>query len=242
MPVRRLDKPSQGAPLRLFCLPPAGAGASIFYPLLSLDSAAVEICPVYLPGREDRFHEPPPQSLTTLADQLAACLAPQLDRNYAILGYSMGALLGYELVRRWRRDNLPEPSYYFPLAAGPPHLGLKRGLHQLSDVDFRKQLTEMGGTPPELLANEEAMAIFEPILRNDLKNCEQYEFEPLQPLACTIRAFVSDCDCLVSLEEAHGWQAHTSGNFDLQVLPGQPHVLSREKLTDVVRSILESTA
>ena len=61
--IRRPGAADHDAPARLFCFPPAGGGASTFYPLMALDSARIEICPVALPGREGRFKESIPDSL-----------------------------------------------------------------------------------------------------------------------------------------------------------------------------------
>ncbi|MEM7543835.1 MAG: thioesterase domain-containing protein [Pseudomonadota bacterium] len=164
------------APRRLFCLPSAGGGATAFMPLLTLDDETTEICPVALPAREHRFSEPLPKSMNNLADQMATELSPLLDRPYAILGYSMGALLGCELIRRWREAGCAEPEMFIALAARAPHLPLedRPPLHHLEGDDFREALIELGGTPRELLDNREAMSLFEPILRGDLKNCETH--------------------------------------------------------------------
>ena len=76
--IRRPGAVDHDAPARLFCFPPAGGGASTFYPLMALDSARIEICPVALPGREGRFKEPIPDSLPALATLLAEDLSELL--------------------------------------------------------------------------------------------------------------------------------------------------------------------
>lgn len=44
----------------------------------------------------------------------------------------------------------------------------------LSDEDFLKWMSSIGGTPPELLANPEVMKLFLPALKADLHVVENY--------------------------------------------------------------------
>ena len=44
----------------------------------------------------------------------------------------------------------------------------------LSDEDFLRWLTSIGGTPPELLANPEVLKLFLPALKADLHVVENY--------------------------------------------------------------------
>ena len=48
----------------------------------------------------------------------------------------------------------------------------KRGA--LTDDDFLKWMTSIGGTPPELLANPEVLKLFLPALKADLHVVESY--------------------------------------------------------------------
>src|SRR4029079_1523042 len=52
------QKPNRSANVRLFCLPYAGGGASIFGSWQKNFSDTVEVCPVQLPGRGLRIEEP----------------------------------------------------------------------------------------------------------------------------------------------------------------------------------------
>ena len=225
---------------RLICLPPSGAGASAFYPLLDLDSATLEICPVALPGRESRYAEPLPESIDALADLLAEQLRPLLDRPYAILGYSMGALLGWEIALRWRDSGERQPDMMFALAARAPHrpYGDPQPLHELDSPAFRKSLVRLGGMPAELLDQPEAMELFEPILRSDLRNCETYLHHTATALDGAIHALVGDQDALVSIAEAKAWRQHTLGDFQLHLLDSR-HILTRDELLSTGRKILD---
>src|SRR4051794_21932580 len=86
-------QPNPHARLRLFCFPYAGGAASIFRNWQQSLPAGVEIFPVQLPGRENRFKQPPFTSLALLVETLAHVLNPYLDLPFAFFGHSMGALI-----------------------------------------------------------------------------------------------------------------------------------------------------
>ena len=91
--------PQPEAALRLFCFPFAGGGASIYRAWGKLFGAAVEVCPIQLPGRENRFSEPAFKDAQALAQALASQLQLYSDKPFVMYGHSMGALVAFELAR-----------------------------------------------------------------------------------------------------------------------------------------------
>src|SRR5215472_6446591 len=81
------------ARVRLFCFPYAGGGASIFRTWSECLSQSIEVCPVQLPGREDRLVEKPFSNMSSLLEVLVPALLPYLDMPYAFFGHSMGSLI-----------------------------------------------------------------------------------------------------------------------------------------------------
>ncbi len=182
-------RPRPGAEVRLFCFPHAGGGASLFHGWADRLPPAVEVCPVQLPGRETRFGEPPINRLGPLVGALAEALLPHLDRPFAFFGHSLGALIGFELARRLRRERGLEPVHLFASAcAAPQRWGCVRPIHALPDAAFRKELRRLRGTAPAVLDNEELMEILLPALRADFALCETYAYGEDDPLSCPVTA------------------------------------------------------
>src|SRR6516165_218617 len=71
-------KPKAQASARLFCLPYAGGGASMFHSWPDLLPPEIEIRVIQLPGREKRFGERPFTRLWPLVQKLGAVLRPYL--------------------------------------------------------------------------------------------------------------------------------------------------------------------
>lgn len=226
-PIRRAGRGASHCSRRLFCLPPAGAGARLYYPWLDAVQANFDVCPVALPGREDRLAEALPASLNALADQMASELAPELDRPYALFGYSMGAMLGYELILRWQNAGLPTPEVFVTLAARAPCRPFDRPepIHQLASAPFRQLLADVGGTPREILENDDAMAFFEPILRNDFRVSETYRCLQVKKLPCPILIFYGRRDTLLSEQDVAAWLDCTTVSSTFIELD-EAHILS----------------
>ncbi len=218
--------------LRLFCFPYAGGGASIFRLWATSLPAEVEVCPVYLPGRENRLREPLFTSLEQLIPVLGQALDPYMDIPFAFFGYSMGALISFELARHLRRGQRQGPVRLLIAADRAPHLPRPGpALHHLPDDEFRRALARFGGTPTAVLEHEELMEVLQPILRADFTLYETYMYAPEAPLDCPITAFGGIDDPMISMQEIAAWNEQTRQAFMLHRLPGNHFFLQSEQNT-----------
>lgn len=232
-PIRRGGRMPNNKPRKLLCFPPAGTGASLYYPWIDIQSN-IDVCPISVPGREDRIREPLANSIVDLAQQLATDLAPELDRPYDIFGYSMGALLAYEVCLQWKAHGLPQPKNFVTLAARGPSIDWNREkpLHTLNDAAFKNMLRDAGGTPEEILNDTDSMSIFEPILRNDFRITESYQRASVLPLSCPITSYYGSHDTLITQADVQAWKLCTTQSFTLHIL-NEGHMLSRETFTNL---------
>ena len=207
--------------LRLFCFPYAGGGASLFHLWSDKLPSEVEVCPVQLPGRENRLREPAFSLLTPLIQALAQALRPYMDIPFAFFGYSMGTLISFELARYMRKTLNPGPHQLFVAAHRAPQLPQSHPeLHRLPEPAFTDALDRLGGTPSTVRQHAELMQLMLPMLRADFALCETYVYSPETPLSCPITAFGGEQDTHVSNEALSAWREQTQGPFTLRILPG----------------------
>ncbi|MGB3293322.1 MAG: alpha/beta fold hydrolase [Phormidesmis sp.] len=231
-------RPNARAPLRLFCFPYAGAGASVFRPWAAKLYPTVEVYAVQLPGRERRIGEPSLTSLHALVAPLATALLPYLDKPFAFFGHSMGALISFEVVRYLRQRHNFLPIHLFVSGCRAPHIPASHPLiHRLPNIEFSQALHRYGGTPEDVLQNSELMALFRPILRADLAINETYTYRHESPLNCSISAFGGLQDSHVKLEHLSAWYVQTQGTFTLDLFPGGHFFLKdkQEQLLAVIQ-------
>ncbi len=205
----------EGAAIRLFCLPHAGAGTAMFYGWKRFLPAWVEICPILLPGREARLAEDPWTDSRELIAAMTDALRGHLGLPYAIFGHSMGALLAFELAQSLRAAGQRPPEHLFVSGRMAPQLDPgSRSLHTLPQDRFIEAIdARYGGLPQEILANQELLEIYLPILRADLQLLETHFHGFPEPLDCPISAFAGADDPNVSGEALDAWGEQTSGSF-----------------------------
>jgi medium-chain acyl-[acyl-carrier-protein] hydrolase len=140
---------------------------------------------------------------------------------FVFFGYSLGALLSFELTRHLRRHVMPIPKHLFVAAHRAPQLARRtETIHNLHGADFIQALHRLGGTPEAVLQNQELMEMMSPMLRADFQVYETYGYKNESPLACPITAFGGELDRTVSEAELAAWKEQTSGTFQLRMLPG----------------------
>lgn len=81
----------------LFCFPYAGGGASAYRDWIRALDNKVNICPIQLPGREERIIEKPYTDMYLLANNLADTIENIIgEKKCSFFGHSMGGKIAYE--------------------------------------------------------------------------------------------------------------------------------------------------
>ncbi|GCE31299.1 thioesterase [Dictyobacter alpinus] len=183
--------------------------------------ADIDVCPVQLPGRENRMREPAMKSFASLAEALASALSAYLDTPFAFFGHSMGSMVSFELTRFLRRQGMPLPQHLFVSAYRAPQLAIARPwLHTMSEADLVQTLLALEGTSREVLENDELRQFLLPLIRSDFTACETYTYTSEEPLACPIDVFGGQQDRRAPHAVLAAWQEQTSSQFQLHMLPG----------------------
>ena len=205
----------------------------------------IEVCPVSLPGREDRLAEPPFTRLKPLVDALARELVPHMSTPTAFFGHSLGAVVAFEVARMLRSWAGLLPVHLFVSASHAPQSpNRQKRLHQLPRAALVRELRRFDGTPAELLESEEFIELMLPTMRADLAMVETYVYQDDVELECPISVFGGIGDRTVHPEDLLAWRVQAADVFALRTYPGghfflheaQPAVLSAIT-SDLIRSV-----
>ncbi len=200
--------------MRLFCLPYAGGGASLYRDWQALMPAGVEVCRLQFPAREERISEPPLTSIYELVDNIVRAIRPLLDKPFVIFGHSMGGIVSHRLA--YCLQLLGKiPQQVFIAAVRPPHIAHPKPIHQLDDKGFKQSLLARKRTSREILDSDELMTLLMPMLRADFTLAETYRVPASARLHCDLVALCGAQDDTAAHDVMQQWRVLTTGQFDL---------------------------
>ncbi|GAA1374765.1 thioesterase II family protein [Streptomyces beijiangensis] len=208
---------------RLVCFPHAGGSATAFKELAHTLPAHFDVVSVQYPGRQDRYREQPFTALAPLVEAVAAELTRELaadpGRPYALFGHSMGALVAFETARLLARGKLPGPQRLFLSGRGGPGTDTEP-YHLYDDADLLADVRRLGGTDQAMLEDPDILDLVLPPLRADYRALGTYSWRGGEPLTAPVTALTGDSDPMMTVQDAHTWRAHTTGEFEVKVFPG----------------------
>lgn len=231
--------------MKLFCLPYAGGGATPFRVLKDKLSARIVVVPMCLPGREYRFAEPLVDELEVLLPLLVRDYLREERGPYALYGHSMGALIGFELIRYLSKHKLPLPLHFFAAARGAPALsGEYEHFSGLDDADFITRIEAFGGIPEKIVQNREIMSMVLPILRSDFRLLDRYQYLDNEPLPVPITSLRGESDATVRDAWMRAWQYETVCVYRHHTIPGNHFFINdpQSLVFDIIADTLEGIA
>jgi len=222
----------------MFCLPYAGGGASVYNSWSNSLPDTIELQAVQLPGRESRYNEPKFTDIHETAKALADSIKPYLDRPYGLFGYSMGALVAFELMRELRRRGEPLPIQLFIAAMRAPQTPPNcPSLTHLPNDSFLEKMRHYYDPPQDAWNLPELLEIILPTLRADMKMCEGYVYNLEPPFACPIHVFAGQGDRSSPPASVREWRQQTTEDFNMDVFDGT-HFFINTALDDLQRALI----
>jgi medium-chain acyl-[acyl-carrier-protein] hydrolase len=242
-----MDTSDNSVDIRLFCFPYAGGGASIYRSWYGELDDGVDVCPVQLPGRENRIAETPFTNIKLLTDLLADAIYPFLDKPFVFFGHSMGSQIAFELAGKIKTKFDMEPLQLFISGCHAPHLNTPPPLiHEYPDNEFIRGIKNYGGTPEAIFLNKDLTELVLPALRADFLMTENYKAKIRKLLTCPITSFCGTEDHRYYDDLIKAWSRHTSGPFDFYMVPGDHFFIKYsekiviQKVKKVIRGILDT--
>lgn len=229
---------SPNAETRLICLPYAGGHAGIFSGWAE-ELSDVDVCAVQLPGRASRFSEPPIDNLTELVAHLVPAVAGLADRPIAIFGHSMGASVGFELIRALPSSAAKMVKRLIVSARMAPTFDVKDPpIHDLPKADFISALSGLEGTQPEFFENDELVDLLLPMLRADFRLIGTYKPQTIQPIDVPISALAGSRDSRAPADSMADWASLSRSGFDQTIIDGGHFFIDTAK-ADVLRTLAQ---
>jgi len=158
--------------MKLFTFPYAFGTDAIYSDLTAQLSPHLKVENMNYPGHGKRIQEKFVSSIQEIAKD-AIDIIKNTTEPYALLGYSMGAIVCCEILRQLQNAPYRMPDHIFLLASAPPSVRSKRSENgELTMAEAREILLETGQTPKEVIESDEIMAFVFPMMQADVKVLE----------------------------------------------------------------------
>lgn len=220
----------------LLCLAEAGAGGGQFRQWQKLAGESVGVLAVQLPGRENRWTEPPAATVDEVVSGVLAELPQHVvpGRPLVIFGNSFGGLLAYEIAGGLARLSPLRPRALVVAACRPPHDwdGAGRGLRR----DELSDLLDMRGLGADDLDSDSRELMLQ-VLRDDARMSESYRHDARRRVDCALHAWGGTYDHTVPTAQLNGWKPYSTGMFVRRDFPGG-HQFTRDQSAEVVASLI----
>ena len=220
---------------QVFCYTYAGGNAT-FFDVIEKELPAFELVKPDYAGHGTRRKEPFYRDFTELADDLFARFrAEYTGGDYALFGYSMGAITVAEILKRILEDpELSKPARVF-LAAHEPHTKAELAGYTPEEIDewVKKRTIRFGGIPEKLLGNKSFWRMYLPLYRADYGLIGKYRFEDLHfrtEVPATV--FYSEAD--TPRKDMEEWRRYFTGDCEFAEFSGQ-HFFIQEYHDEMAR-------
>jgi medium-chain acyl-[acyl-carrier-protein] hydrolase len=203
--------------VRVFFFHHAGGSTAAFAGWKRQFPSDCEICSVRMPGHWEDLSEPRSTDILELVRRIDEDLKSALDRPFVVIGYSLGALIGFEWIRLLRKRGGLLPFHFFPMARVGPSVPPDEELVSKisSDKDFMEAVQrKYGELPAVLLKDPETLRIYLPMLRADIELFENYRYQGAEALPIPITAVGGSLDPAVTYEGLLSWKNETTMKFE----------------------------
>jgi surfactin synthase thioesterase subunit len=203
---------------QIFILHYAGGNVYSFQALADKLRSLFAVEALELPGRGRRIREPLLQTKKeAVADYLRQIRARRTNAPFMIFGHSMGATLGFNIVKELEVSG-DAPVCFIASGNPGPNVKESKNYSQLPREEFFNALRQMGGITEELAANHELLEFFEPILRADFALLERKDEDIAYKINTPIFALMGSTEEYV--QHIQNWGKYTRGGFEHTVLEG----------------------
>lgn len=201
--------------IQLFIFPYAGGSIAAFKRLTGLVDPEVDVVTVEYAGRGTRAKEPLAESIRNLLeDAIGYCTdRRKQDIPYAVMGYSMGSVLAYEILKRKAISG--ELRHLFISAeVSPKERSLElRKVENPTDERILDRARQLGGLDDRMLQNIRFADIYVRPMLSDYRLFFEYIFEEHKDKIRTDTTFFY-CEKDTALSDVHQWEELIDGEFD----------------------------
>ncbi|WP_411337999.1 thioesterase II family protein [Ruminococcus gauvreauii] len=220
--------------IQLFCLPFAGGSRASFKRLEQMLQPWIDVYTIEYPGRGTRINETFADSWESLMEDVSTQILSlrSLELPFAILGYSMGAAIAYEMLQ-YQMDEKPIHAFLCARGCGG-RFDLPGELKSKEEAAI--ELQALGGIDERIVNDKRLMNLFIRPVYEDYKLLNQYCYKKEMGMP-NINFSVIYCEEDTSYSVVKEWNNRTTGQTEFFEM-GHNHFFIRdcvEELADIIQ-------
>lgn len=234
--VKRYPGGENARPTLVF---PHAGGAALAYRSLgsALAEAGSDAYVMQYPQRGDRLTHPAPATVGDLARDLFEAGDWSALGPLRLFGHCMGAVVAFEFARIAERGGVAVDALWVSASEAPSAVAASPAL-PMADAEILAEMVNLGGTDPELLADEDFVELLLMAVRADYAAFNRYACDADVTIAADIYALGGERDHRISEDMLRRWEVHTGGAFTCSMFDGG-HFYVNEYTHDVAELVNE---
>ncbi|MFF0491385.1 thioesterase II family protein [Nocardia sp. NPDC004068] len=240
--VRQFHKPASADLPPLLICPHAGTGASAYRTFSKAFSAHFDVVIFQYPGRQDRAREAACATIPEIARGAFADFVASdhhSGRPLTVFGHSMGAMVGFELVRAAEAADVPV-RLLAASAAVAPGRAAELPPHPTEDEQILDHLGSLEGTGAEVMASREVMRMALPVVKADYRAFDAYSCPPDVTVRAAIHVLGGSEDTFVTPRDLYAWDRHSEQDVEVTLFDGG-HFYLDDNIAGIVELLAPQT-
>lgn len=216
---------------------PHAGGAALAYRNLgtALASAGSDAYVMQYPQRGDRLTHPAQATVTELAADLFAAGDWASLGPLKLFGHCMGAVVAFEFARVAAEHGVEVSTLWVSASEAPATVAAAPDL-PMSDSEILAEMVDLGGTDPQLLADDDFVELLLMAVRADYAAFNRYSCSETTHIGADIHTLGGNADHRVSEKMLRQWQIHTTGAFTTSMFDGG-HFYINDHTADVAELV-----
>ncbi|WP_196782864.1 thioesterase II family protein [Acinetobacter shaoyimingii] len=233
----------------MFCLPPAGCNANIYFPWKKQVSDDINIIPLEYPGHGTKLSQPFINHVDLLAEHLMNEMLVYSDTPFILFGHSLGGGLIWKILEKLQHHPMLQQLKLIMISSRPEHDYAQHltQKHLLNDQDILQEIRKYNYLPDQVLNNPSLLQFCLKVIRHDFALSDQLIAEKIMQTSIPLMAFYGKDDPdIPNAIMMEAWQKHTTAWLGCEILSGnhfyftEPKVLKQllQHIQDIVQQHL----
>lgn len=160
------------------------------------------------------------------------------DQPFCFIGYSMGCLIAYEVIKQLKAQNASMPSHVYFISSNSPNEIDLIDFSKMNNEEFLNYIFTIQPISQELYENKDLLNYFLEITKSDFILISEYKQQQflINKISCDGTVIYGREDLTIDSIKMEIWKDFFSRKCEIISIANESHFLSRNKLEEIILS------